>query len=428
MTREWFYRVQMVLAIALITCMLPTQASHAQSPDAADERPSHLWDETRENWLPTLENRYASQIGTAADSGENVDLVAQLGESAYAVAVEGNYAYLGVGPRLEVIDISNPTNPSRIGQSEPLPRMIYDVFIVGSTAYVANESSGLYIFDISDPTNPQIADSVDTPGFAVRVFVQGDLAYVADGNSLQIVDLSATSLIGSIQTSGDVCDVYVAGSHAYVADGNSGLIVIDVANPAHPDVVGFYDPGTGWVNSVVVSGNHAFLSNTDDSNAMVILDISEPNNLSLVSSYELHQWSGNCYGVWLDGSYAYLFMRYGQIEIVDVTNATEPSYVGGNDVYYNTCRDFFAFGDYVYTAVSSSGMRIIDVSDPSDPFRVGSYRVMPAWNFDISESNAYLVAGGLFSVQMSDPAQPTIVAKDYSASSPQDIRVLYPCG
>ena len=47
-------------------------------------------------------------------------------------------------------------------------------------AYVA-DSSGLRIIDVSVPSSPSEVGFYDTPGWAWGVYVQGDLAYVADG-------------------------------------------------------------------------------------------------------------------------------------------------------------------------------------------------------------------------------------------------------
>jgi hypothetical protein len=48
------------------------------------------------------------------------EIVGQIGGSSYAVAVQGDYAYLGVGPRLVVLDISDPSDPTMLGQTDVL--------------------------------------------------------------------------------------------------------------------------------------------------------------------------------------------------------------------------------------------------------------------------------------------------------------------
>ena len=58
----------------------------------------------------------------------------------------------------------------------------------GHYAYVAVGGAGLEVIDVSDPANPRRVGSYDTPGGAVDVAVSGDYAYVADKNwGLQIL-------------------------------------------------------------------------------------------------------------------------------------------------------------------------------------------------------------------------------------------------
>jgi len=60
--------------------------------------------------------------------------------------------------------------------------------VSGHYAYVADGEAGLQVIDVSDPANPRRVGGYDTPGRAVDVAVSGDYAYVADGNwGLQIL-------------------------------------------------------------------------------------------------------------------------------------------------------------------------------------------------------------------------------------------------
>lgn len=63
------------------------------------------------------------------------------------------------------------------------------VHVVGNRAYVAATMSGVQVFDVSNPTNPQIIGSYG-PGVARDVFVEGDTAYVAAGSGLQIYEIN----------------------------------------------------------------------------------------------------------------------------------------------------------------------------------------------------------------------------------------------
>ena len=48
--------------------------------------------------------------------GKKVSLVGSVGGSDFGVAVQGNYAYVGEGRSLLVLDISTPSSPSRVGK------------------------------------------------------------------------------------------------------------------------------------------------------------------------------------------------------------------------------------------------------------------------------------------------------------------------
>ena len=140
------------------------------------------------------------------DDAKNVELVGRLGGLTYAVAVQGDYAYVGEGYSLTVLDVSNSAWPTIVGKTPPLPAIVRDVYVVGDYAYVADWSGGLRVIDVSNPVSPTEVGLYDTPGSAYGVTV--------------------------------------AGNHAYIADSGSGLRVVDVSNPISPTEVGFYDtPG-----------------------------------------------------------------------------------------------------------------------------------------------------------------------------------------
>ncbi|WP_139294415.1 DUF4347 domain-containing protein, partial [Microcystis aeruginosa] len=190
---------------------------------------------------------------------------------ANAVTVVGNYAY-AVGDFLEIIDISNPSNPIFKGSyaiSEGL-----DVQIVGNYAYVADGNSGLQIIDISNPTTPTLKGNYDTPDYAQDVQIVGNYAYVADGDGLQIIDISNPTnptFKGNYNTSGQALGVQVVGNYAYVADGGSGLQIIDISNPTNPTLKGNYDT-SGGAYGVQVVGNYAYVA--DWGSGLQIIDIS----------------------------------------------------------------------------------------------------------------------------------------------------------
>jgi len=213
--------------------------------------------------------------------------------------------------------IDRPSSPALVGNYDT-NAYIYKVYISGKYAYVANDTWGLRIVDISNPSSPVLVGSYNTSGNAWGVYVSGKYAYVADyGSGLQIIDISNPSspaLVGSYNTSGYARGVYVSGKYAYVADGGSGLQIIDISNPSSPSLVGSYDTsGNAW--GVYVSGKYG--------SGLQIIDISNPSSPALVSNYDT---SGNAYGVYISGKYAYVADDDAGLQIIDISNPSSADY------------------------------------------------------------------------------------------------------
>jgi len=208
-------------------------------------------------------------FGEAADNalgGQNVEFVGHIGGTTNAVFVQGNYAYIGVGPRLTILDISNPASPTVVGKTAPMPGIVQDIYLSGNYAYVAAGSSGLRVIDVSAPTSPNEVGFFETPGDALGVAVVDNYAYVADyDGGLRVIDVSAPTSpteVGFFETPADAYGVAVVDNYAYVAASHGGLRVIDVSAPTSPPCVGFFDT-PGSARGVAVVGNYAYVADSD---------------------------------------------------------------------------------------------------------------------------------------------------------------------
>ncbi len=202
-----------------------------------------------------------------------------------AVAVAGDYAYLVGYDRLDVINISNPANPTLEGHFGVGGR---DIAVAGDYAYVASSNDGLRIFYIHDPANPDTVSTYDTDD-AMGVDISGNYAYVADGSAgLKIVDVSDPAnpaAAGSCDTPDIAKEVYVSGDYAYVADENAGLQIIDVSDPLSPTLAGSYNT-PGIAQDVAVSGDYAYVADGNGGNLQII-DISDPSKPSFAIFYDV---------------------------------------------------------------------------------------------------------------------------------------------
>jgi hypothetical protein len=235
--------------------------------------------------------------------------------NAYDVAVSGTLAYVADDSYgLQIIDVSNPAAPVRLGGYDTTGSA-YAVAVSGSLVYVADGSSGLQIINVSNPAAPVRLGGYDTAGSANGLAMSGSLAYVADGSSgLQIINVSnpgAPVRLGGYDTAGSAYGVAVSGSHAYVSDGSSGLQIIDVSNPAVPVRRGGYDTA-GSARSVTVTGTVAYVADYD--RGLQIIDVSTPVAPVLLGSYDT---SGSAYGIAVSGRLGYVADGSLGLQIVD---------------------------------------------------------------------------------------------------------------
>ncbi len=281
--------------------------------------------------------------------------------NAKGIAIAGDYAYVSDGSSgLQVIDISDPTNPSYAGGYDT-PNTAMDVTISGDYAYVADVLSGLQVVDISDPTSPAYAGSYDTPGGASGVAVWGDYAYVADYDSgLTVIDISdptSPAYAGGATGFYYASSVAIAGDYAYVANRDFGLIVVDISDPVNPYSCGAYDT-IGRVNDVVVSGDYAYVANGGSWDCLLVIDISDPCIPSFAGFVSTEP--GDALGVAVSGDYAFVVKGLNGLQIVDISDPNNPSLIAGYDTP-GQAYDVAVSGDYTYVADDYAGLQVLEV-------------------------------------------------------------------
>jgi hypothetical protein len=338
----------------------------------------------------------------------------------HGVYVSGNYAYVAdYSSGLRVIDITDPANPSVVGTCDT-PGFANGVYISGNYAYVADDHSGLQVIDISNPANPFVIGSYNPAGVAYGLYVSGNYAYVADYVAgLRIIDITDPadpSFVGGYDTPGNAYGVYVSGGYAYVADGSEGLQVIDISNPANPYKVGSYNTA-GSSRGVYVSGEHAYIA--DNNWGLQIVNISNPANPSITGACGT---PGAAEGVFVSDEYAYVADGNAGVQVIDVIDPANPSLIGSWDTE-NKCLGVYISEQYAYVADGyvlggiSQGLQVIDITNHGNPSMIGSCETPGADNngvangVHVSGDYAYIADGdaGLQVVDISDPANPSVI-------------------
>ena len=151
------------------------------------------------------------------------------------MVLQGSYLYTNQGPRLVVVDVSVPARPEVRGT---FPGVVNSIAVRGEFLYAAVGASGLWVLDVSDPTNPRAVGHRETNHVPWGMEAVGTLLYTATMRyGLEIFDISNPGEpvpVGSWDTPGSACDLALAGRYAYGAAWSGGLRVIDVGDPRAP--------------------------------------------------------------------------------------------------------------------------------------------------------------------------------------------------
>ncbi len=245
---------------------------------------------------------------------------------AYAVAVDGNYAYVATSNYgLRVVDISDSSRPRQIS-AVAIPS-VFGVAVGGRYAYACGGLTGqpgaaLYVIDVSDPGRPIIVGSSSVEGCR-DMFLAGQTAYFAGEFTLGVASVSDPFhplSIGSLSMpQGTVVGVAVSGNKAYVAASSGGLQVVDVSDARKPVRVGEYRTGSNSSQDVAVAGNRVYVA---DFFRLLVVDVSDPAHPAGMGSLELP--GGDAYGVAVSGNVAFVAAGENGLHVVDVSDPYHP--------------------------------------------------------------------------------------------------------
>ena len=309
-----------------------------------------------------------------------------IGDSTYVVAAAQ------LSDKIVIFDISNPANPTSVGSLADVAGVgvrlngpvELDIATIGGTPYAvvaAYTDKGIEIIDISDPTNPtSVGRLINSPSrelnapYDVAITTIGDSTYAVvtayDDDGVQIIDISdptnpsATAYVSHCW--GESCDGYTELNHpidveiatiggstyAVVAAGiDDGVQIIDISTPSSPSAVSTVeDDSTKELNgangvaiTTIGSSIYAVTTATDDY-AISFVDSARCACATYVSELEDGTDTGVCTASngerCLDGprdveietinglTYAIVASHLDDaITIIDITNVSNPSIV-----------------------------------------------------------------------------------------------------
>jgi hypothetical protein len=148
----------------------------------------------------------------------------QTPDLAFDVVVSGNHAYVQGYYEFQVVDVSDRAAPVMVASlSTGQLHFDVDLTLSGKRVYMAS-NAGLDVIDISNPTDPVLDHHLITPGSVKGVAISGRFAYVADGEDglkiFDIADPSLPSMFGSTGITGIAEAVAVSDDRVYVTASN----------------------------------------------------------------------------------------------------------------------------------------------------------------------------------------------------------------
>jgi hypothetical protein len=212
-----------------------------------------------------------------------------------------------------------------------------------------------------------------------------------------------------------------------IFSGSSGTCVITISQNTlsamvNGTVTGFsptalsYIAIPGFANAVKVNGNYAFIA--AGSAGLQVVDITDRTNPKIVGSLAT---SANANYLRIAGNTVYLATSSG-LTIIDITNPLNPAALGSLSTP-GVAWDVHISGTLAYVADGSAGLQIIDVSNPSAPSLVGSLAIPngTAKGIDVAGNTAVIAASsaGVVIADVTTPSSPRILG---STSTPGDAR------
>ena len=201
-----------------------------------------------------------------------------LSQNAKANCVEAysNHAYFTSRNGLYVVDISSPSNPQNLGRVSGTNNLILEnLDAENNLLAVAAHADGVLIYDISDPQNLELKSIINCVN-AWCARIKDGYVYIGDGINVMIYDISVSSnpiFINQIETSNAIKDIALSQSFMYVAIGSDGVNIYNNSDPQNPIFLDNYNTNT-LANRISPFENKLAVSDWDD------IDILEWNGSS----------------------------------------------------------------------------------------------------------------------------------------------------
>jgi hypothetical protein len=325
---------------------------------------------------------------------------------------------------MQVWNFANPAAPALV-RTVPMDTFGAERAIAtpAGPVVLTRTDRGLLI-DTTDPMNPSFVSSFTLP-FGVEAnaaHVDAAHVYVAQAAyGLGVFDDTTLASIGRYDTdlppsmsARDMEDISVDDTgHAYLAAWGYGVLIVDLADPSQPALLGRFE--LPFASSIEAHSSLVYVGSTTNGGMFKILDATNP-----ALPVELFSMPTDAtVDLTVRGNYAYLADGSGGLRIVDVSTPSQAHQVG----QYNQCNasgvDISGDTNKAYLACDD-GITILDISNKATPVLLGSLTLpgneqFPdynrAWSILVDGSTAYV--GTEYGIDVIDVRHPATPVRRY---------------
>ncbi|WP_394835943.1 hypothetical protein LVJ94_03430 [Pendulispora rubella] len=354
--------VASVQAVLLPACGSDSSPSQPGNPDASrDAAPS------QDGGGPPADSGQPDQASPLPDAG-----VARphAGGVPTAIALVDHWAYITIGPRLTIWDVSAPSAPSLRGETPPFAAILNGVAVAGTFAYVSEattEGDGLVrVIDVKDPATPTEVSSFHlgpstTPEGAHGVTVIGKQLIIGGDTALWVFDLTdprAPAPIRSIQ--GQAEHFRLLGKRLYywsrTFTGGVYLGALDTSADLADLGAGFY---TGALGADVAAGDLVIVTSGIGTQVFDAKNPSSPGSPLFESETQSRTLAALGPAAWVPA--------WDGLHVLDLSNPKSISDTGPIAMPSEGIRDAAILGNVLGVVTDRGKLLTIDVTEPRAP-------------------------------------------------------------
>lgn len=271
---------------------------------------------------------------------------------------------------------------------------------------------------ISTAADLQVVDLVSqtqTTGACTSVDVEGFYAYLTDGKTLRILDISTPETPQPVGTltltiANNIQDLAVWRGVACLACGNDGLKIVDVSRPAQPLLMDTFKPSSFSAVFVEMQDGLAYVGNNSTPNSLVAVYPGGTSGASQVGSFAT---GAPISDVYVADNFAFVTSTTNAkgLQIIDISTPSLPS-LRGTFTSATAAESVCTSGNLAYIA-EGSGMEIVDISNPASPTLAGTYSRPAQYLETITVADGLAYAGLTFEgfevVDVSKPTAPRLI-------------------